>query len=425
MLIRPLIDADDIVQSGLGGFVAALPVGRRTMDGMKGVVVRVYPVGHPENRLGQPLADVQPLSDIPALLRVPICLPHAHQETEEALEWTNRRQPYAPKARNRMEGSSRDLRPGTHVWVQFLGGSLHDPVIVQTMQYSEQGAGGFPMEQQVVDRIQDDGSVIDAETHPLSAAIDHSDPDHVTSSYPRSADVYNGVRVEVDNTGSRYVQTSTDREPVFPGHNGIPGAPAPRGNYGVSTRGAVVGNQVFTSGRHPRFPDEESVGRQGRRTIDADDGTIRDETRGSKKGSLIQRIASRVGRFFVSTRGSGDGAVYLENAQRHYLSLSEDAVELHGAKVILDGDKIYLGSGEVLSELVTHPQLKTLLAQLWRGIDQHRHLNVQPGSGITGVPELAVFEQTWNGGADTCKAAGVFAEPTHAASPEPQDDPDA
>ncbi len=394
------------------------------MDGLKGVVVNVYPIGHPENLLGQPLYDVQPLADIPILPRVPMCASHAHQETDEAIEWTTRRQSYAPKARNRMEGSHRDLRSGTLVWVQFLGGSLHDPVIVQTMQYSEQGAGGFPRERQTVDRIGADGELVDEETYPLSSAIERHDDDRVTSSYPRSADVYNGVRVEVDNRGSRYVQTSTDREPVFPGHNDIPGTPTPEGNYGVSTRGAVVGNQVFTSGRHPRFPDESSEGRQGRRTINADDGTIRDETRGSKKGSIIKRVASAVGRLWMSTVGSGDGRVYLENAKRHYLALSDEAAELHGVKVILDGDKIYLGAGEVLSEIVTHPQLKTLQAQLWRGIDEHRHTGVQPGAGTTGPPQGPIFEQTWNLGADTCKASGVFAEPTHTASPEPQDDPE-
>lgn len=426
-MIRSLVDADTVVQAGMGGQMDALPAGPRTMDGLKATVVAVYPVGHPENRLGQTLVDVQPLAELPLLPRVPVCLPHAHQETAEALEHTARRQPFAPKARNRMEGSSRDLRPGTLVWVQFLGGSLHDPVIVATMKYGQQGTGAFPLERQVVDRIQDDGAVVDDETHPLDSAIDRSDPDHVTSSYPRSADVYNGVRVEVDNRGSHYVQTSIDREPVFPGHNRIPAAPAPEGNYGVSTRGARVGHQVFTSGRHPRFPDEESIGRQGRQTIDADDGTIRDETRGSKKGSIIKRIASTVGRFFVSTKGSGDGRVFLGNAQEHYLALTEDGTEVHGKKVVLDGDNVYLGSGEVGSNVVTWQELRAALLQLWAAVDNHRHRDTQPGSGLSGppLPLPTPFEQRWLNVVDSCRATGVWVAPTHVASPETQDDPDA
>ncbi len=419
--IRPLLDADTLVQAALGAAMEALPIGPRTMDGVKAVVVNVYPVGHSENRLGQTLVDVQPLTDMPMLPRVPICLPHAHQETMEALEHTARRQPFAPKARNRMEGSARDLRPGTMVWVQFLGGSLHDPVVVSTMKYGQQGAGAFPLERQVVDRIQDDGSLVDEETHPLDSAIDRSDPDHVTSSYPRSADVYNGVRVEVDNRGNRYVQTSIDRDPVFPGHNGIPASPAPEGNYGVSTRGARVGHQVFTSGRHPRFPDEPSQGRQGRRTIDADDGTIRDSTR-SSIGNLIQRLRSTVGRYYLSTKGSGDGGVYLEDAHDNYFALIDGGAELHGAEqVVLDSAAVKLGSGEAALHAVLWEQLVECLQALVDIYDQHTHPTAVPGP-----PSVPTQKQgsTFAGQKETFKSEVVTLDKDAAASPSPQDDPE-
>lgn len=419
--MEPLIDPRSVVQSGLGRIVEQLDPRSQTLVSTRAVVLRVYPPGHPENRIGQTQVDVRPLDGLPILRRVPVALAYAHQETDIEEARTARRQPYAPKARNRVEGSVRDLRPGTHVLVQFLGGAMYEPIVTATLKPNDQGAQAFPVERQHVDRIGADGALETDETHPLDSAVDRSDPDHPRSSYPRSADVCNGVRREVDNTGSYYIQTSTDREPVFPGHNGVPASPPPRGNYGVSTRGAAQGHIQFTTGRDPEL-DEPSAGRQGRQTLNADDGTIRDDTR-SAIGNLIQRLRSEVGRYYLSTRGSGNGGVYLEDKDRNYLALVEGA-ELHGEdQVVLDAPAVKLGSGEATFHAVLWEQLVECLTALVEVFDNHVHGGVESGSDSTDKPaafQAPVLAQH----VDNFRSDVVTLDKDAASTASFQDDPD-
>jgi len=412
-----LIDPACVRQSGMGVEAEQLPPSTRSDAAFKAVVLRVYPVGHPANRVGQTLVDIQPLADFPVMMSVPIASGHAHQETDVAAAESPRRQPYAPKPRARIEGMSRDLRPGTFVWVQFQNGSIWDPVVIGTAKFNDQGAAGFPLERQIVDRIASDGKrVIPTEVHPLDSAL---------GEYPRAVDVFNGTRVETTNTGSRYVQTSIDREPVFPGHNGIPQSPDPSGSYGVSTRGARRGHIGFTTGRHPETGDE-SGGRQFRQSLEAEDGTIRDSTR-SKIGNLIQRLKSDVGRLFASTRGSGDGRVYLEGRDRAYVSLDAGRAELHGPdEVVLDGPKVRLGGAAAAYELTLWPQLIELLDALALEFDLHTHLYI-PGTEEptqTNPPTAAHQQLTVATMKDACKADEVKAGQTPPTAPTHQDDPD-
>lgn len=414
--VTPLLDPHAIRQAGLAGVMDEAPLrGRDVLHaGTKGVILRGYPVGHRQNSTGQTLYDVQPLGALPLLRKIPMAHPHAHQETETALAHSARRQPYDPKPRNRIEGSARDLRPGTFVWVQFLGGDLTEGIITGTAKFARQGAGGFPREQQAVDRIATDGAVTDTLTHPLDADVD---------SYPRSVDVYNGTRVEVDNRGNYHVQTTTDRTPVFPGHNGIPQSPEPEGSIGVSTRGAIRGHIVFTTGRHPRFDDEPSQGRQMRQSLGADDGTIRDETR-STLGHLIHRIRAGVGRMWSSTRGASDGRVYVEDKDRNYVALGPERAELHGEdQVVLDGDTIALGHAAAEYHAVLWEQLVDALTLLTQLFDAHVHSGVQTGSGMTAAPTT---QQTpvLDAQKDTFRSEVVTLDKDPGAGPTYQDDPE-
>jgi hypothetical protein len=415
-MIDWLIDPDGVRQSGLGDVVPQQPVTTRVNELVKATVLRVYPIGHPANRLGQTVVDLEPLEDLPVLHHVPSALGHAHQETDREAPDSVRRQPYDPKVKNRIDGVSHDVRPGTQVWVQFQGGSLYDPVIVGVANFNGGDGNG---ERLHVDRYGDDGE-------PEDDGDGGAGLDSDMGAYPRSVTRFNGAHRVIDNRGNVYVRTSTDREPVFPGHNGIDAVPTPQGNYGVSTRGAMVGNVGVDTGKAAGAGDDEtSVGRMWRRSHGAEDGSIVDETRDSKIGSIIKRIKSTVGRLWFSTEGSGDGRVYLENAKRHYVAMDDDGAEVHGKRVVLDGDNIYLGSGEVASNVVTHQELDLVVVQIMSMVDRHVHSGVETGEGISGPPTPAtLFELAWSTSAQQCKAEGVFIAPSHTASPEPQDDPE-
>lgn len=413
--MRPLLDPSRVVQASLGEETMERPTVRYRHETVRALVLRVYPVGHLLNPTGQLIADVQPLAALPVLLRVPVAATHAQQDTEVSAPRSTRRQPVAPRPESRIEGTRRDIRPGTYVWVTFVNGHLYDPVIMGAAGFDQRGAADAPETTAFVDRVAEDGTVEAVTVPPL---------DSDARTYPRSVDAFNGSRVEIDNRGNVLVQTTTDREPVWPGHNGVPASPDPEGSYGVSTRGARIGNLVFTTGRHPTAEDRTSVGRQGRRTVGAEDGTIRDETR-SRVGNMIRRLVSGVGRYFVSTRGSDDGRVYLEDAQRDYVALGNGRAELHGEDVaVLDAPQVRLGHADAEHEIVLWPQLDQILAAMWAAIDAHQHTGVQTGEGTTGPPEVPNYGLTWSTLGPECRADGVKADKSPAAAPTYQDDPE-
>lgn len=407
-MVRPLIDPQTVYQAALGAVVPQQTIGQRAFGAVRALVLRVYPVGHEANPTGQTVADIQPLADMPILMGVPLGAAHAHQETGVAGPQSANRQPYEPKARNRAEGSVADVRPGTYVWVQFVNGSLYDPVITGSTKF---GQGDEAPNH--VDRIAADGTLTHGETRAL---------DGDAAAYPRKVSAFNGCRDEIDNRGNRMIRTSTDRAPVFPGHNGIKASPDPEGSFGVSTRGAAAGHIGFTTGRHPTRENDTSKGRQFRATIGADDGSIRDET-DSGVGHMIHRIKGGEGRYFVSTKGANDGRVYLEDGD-NYLALGPRA-ELHGDSIVLDGGTVRLGSAGAGDAVVLWPQLKAILSQLWAAIDGHTHTGVETGAGTSGPPTAPTFAATWNGQADQCKASDVLAAPANAPAPSYQDDPEA
>jgi hypothetical protein len=438
-MIWPLIDARSVCQTGMGRLREELPLSARTLTGVKAVVLRVLPVGHPDNRSGQTLCDLQPRGDLPILRRVPIATPDAHEETQKETARSSYRQPYDPKARNRMSGATADVRPGSFVWVQFHNGSIWDPVITANLKFNQLPADQAPEYAQLVDRIDADGNLVPTPTRPVDSDMDANDKTAGSSSYPRRVQTYNGCRVEVDNKGNHYVQTSTDRKPLYPGHDGVPESPDPEGSYGVSTRGAVVGHIGFTTGRNPsasaeeqqaqldgrasQSSDDTSKGRHFRRSIDAEDGTIRDSTR-SKLGHIIHRVRAGKGRMWSSTQGASDGRVYQESAQRDYVALGKNKAELHGeSTVTLDGPTVKLGSVGVGDEIVLWPQLCQVLEEVFLAIDLHVHDGVETGEGSTNKPTEAVTP-TFTGGKSKFKAADVHAGQSSGSSPHYQDDPE-
>jgi len=438
MSVYPLINARDVYQPAMGGFEDEAVATQRLLVGAKCSVVRVYPVGHSGNPSGQMLADVIPQRALPMLFGVPVLhTGGAHEETEKAAPLSDNRNATDPKPRNKMQGQAADIRPGTFVWVTFLGGNLFQPVITATLGFDQGGdkgteAGTYSPS---VDVVQANGTVDAAQRRPLDSAMQKDDQGNVTTDYPKSVSSYNGVRTEVDNTGSHYVQTSTDRDPVWPGAHDIPAAPTPQGNYGVSTRGAVVGNIRFTTGRAVqkdsqgqvavRSGDSEShVGRHERASLSADDGTIRDDT-ASKIGNIIARIRSG-GRYYVSARGGKDGVIYHEAAGGAYTLLDGNA-DVYAKQATLNASTVKLGGPGMGDEIVLWPQLCEVLSALCTIYDGHKH-KYHPGPGdLTPTdPPLPGDLQTptFDAGKDSFKASDVFAGQSASPQANKQDDPD-
>jgi hypothetical protein len=433
MSVYPLINPRDVFQPAMGVLDDERPATARTLVGTKCSVIRVYPVGHDANPSGQMLADVLPLRALPILFGVPVAHMGAHEETEQAKPLTADRNATDPKPRNRVQGQAADIRPGTLVWVTFLGGNILQPVITATLGFDQGGDKGTQAGTYApsVDVVQADGTVAPATRRPLDSAMAKDDQGTVTSDYPKSVSSYNGVRHETDNTGSHYIQTSTDRDPVWTGAHDIPAAPAPQGNYGVSTRGAPMGNIRFTTGRAVQqngdgtqavltSDDESHVGRHERASLNADDGTIRDDT-ASKIGNIIARIRSG-GRYYVSARGGKDGVIYHEAAGGAYTLLDGDA-DIHGGTATLNAGTVKLGGPGMGDEVVLWPQLVQVLTSLCALYDKHTHGGVQSGTSFT-LPTQDKQGDTLSGGKDSFKASDVFAGPSASPQANKQDDPD-
>jgi hypothetical protein len=230
--------------------------------------------------------------------------------------------------------------------------------------------------------------------------------------YPCAVDTYNGTRIERDNRGNLHVQTTIDHAPVFPGHNGIPASPDPQGNIGLSTRGAAEGRVGITTGKHPE-------------TGEAGAGSIRLETAEATVGNLIARLRSETGRFWASTRNSGDGRLYLEDKERSYLACRANGnAEVHGdTKAVLDADDVRLGNESAPYEIVLWPQLNVLMLLLTALFDAHVHTGVQRGGSVTDAPTTKQ-NPIWSGQGDQCKADHVKSVKTEGATPHVEDDPD-
>jgi hypothetical protein len=418
--VYPLIDPWSVFQSAMGVLDHERPLASQPVVGCKGCITAVYPVGHEQNPSGQTLVDVQPSNGLPLLYRVPSAHGHAHEETEKQAPRSNRRNATEPKERNRMEGSSTDMRPGTFVWVTFLGGKVTQPVITATLGFNQQDER--VKEERTyspsVDRIEPDGTIKPGSTRPLDSGM---------KDYPRSVKSYNGVREEIDNRGSRYIQTSTDRKPVWKESNQIEETPEPEGNYGVSTRGAVVGNIRFTTGRAVKSngdgaeptllsedDDEKHTGRMERIAMQADDGTIRDET-ASKVGAIVHKSSGR-----AWTKAA---SVYMEG-DRAYVKLTGDA-DIYGDTGTMNNGTVKLGGPGMSDEIVLWPQLCQVISALCQIFDEHTH-GYFPGPGgltqtdATKTPQSGEF----NGSKESFKAGDVFAGQSASPSAKHAGDPD-
>ena len=375
-----------------------------------GVITAAYPIDHPQNGLRQVVYDVFVGAEMPHWRRVPMATPYAHQETEIEAPNSKNRQPYAPKARNRIDGRSSDLRPGTKVRIGYVGGDLEAPIILECLRMNLQPeTGGALTEKQYVDIFDGSGKLLSTV---LRAPLDST-----LGEYPRQVDGFNGTRTYVDNRGNLYVQSTNDQAPVFPGHNGIPASPEPQGNIGFSTRGAKMGNQGRVTGSRPEANGETNS-----------DGSIRDETVGARLGHYVVRLRSLVGRLYGSTRGSGDGRVYLETADRSYMALSPDGhAELHGEqKVTLDADTVNLGNDAPPYTAVLWEVLNDFLEEFIDEYDGHAHGGVTEGNDDTDAPTSLVKVPIWIAKYQRGKAYqsdNVHLVKADPATPEPQDDP--
>lgn len=401
--MRSLIPAHGVKTAGMGREEPQYDPRQRINETVVAVVARVYPVGHPDNELGQTAADLVFSHSLPPALRVPLSGDHAHQETGIATPDSANRQPYAPKGKNRIEGRAADVRPGTKVLVTFINGDLRSPVIIGKLRFNEQGDGG-KAELATIDVFGTNGKQLDLSViNPLDSAM---------AEYPRDIDGLNGSRRVIDNRGNYHIQTSDDVDPVFPGHNGIPAAPKPEGNYGVSTRGARVGNIGLLTGK------SDVTGQDSR-------GTIRLETAKALVGDLIARLHSKSGRLFISTEGSDAGTVYVQDKQGSYVALRANGVaEMHGeTKGVIDADDVRLGHANAPFEIVLWPQLDEIVTDLCSVFDGHGHTEVESGNSVSGPPNN--FQSiVWLRRRTECRADGVYADKSPSASPEKETDPD-
>lgn len=402
LLIRPA----EVRQSMLGRDEPEYHHRDRDFGTQVATVTAVYPVGHPQNRAGQTLVDLLPNGARAPWRKVPLGAPYAHGETEVAAANTRRRQPYAPKPRNQMEGAVYDVRPGTRVLVAFPSGDQRAPVILMALKFNAQGTHAAPVERQGYDRFGGDGHFERVDGSPVDSGMDE---------FPRSVDGFNGARIVRDNAGSIALQSSTDHEPVFPGHNGIPAAPKPRGDITASTRGARVGRQGRLTGK-------DSV------TGDAGDGTIRDQTIGATLGNLIVRLMSDVGRYYASTRGSGDGRWYAEDPERSYFALRANGnAEVGGAeKAVLDANDVCLGNDDPGYHAVLDEPITAFIDAWTKVFDQHKHRDVTSGSDTSGVPVDGIrilFETEYQLGY-AWHSDHVRLVKTEAAKRHTEDDPD-
>lgn len=298
----PLINPHGVFTSALGRIEPETDERDRIFESVKGVVIRVYPIGHPENGLHRTLVDVHCGYLLPIFNKVPVHSPHAHQETEIALPDTRFRNPYLPKPRNRIEGLAYDLRPGTLVWVQFHNGDFHDPVVVGTATPSFQGDEGFPFDKH--------------SSHPFNEAGDDVEVkerfalDSDMLEYPRAVESFNGTRREIDKRGNINVQTTIDKLPVFPGDNQILASELPEGSYVISTKGATKGNIGHFTGIHDLTGETNLQGNHV------------DESKLAGIGSHIRRILYNVvGKRLLSILGNIIGSSLIEirtNGQGNY-----------------------------------------------------------------------------------------------------------
>ncbi|MGH7855835.1 MAG: hypothetical protein ACREQY_00780, partial [Candidatus Binatia bacterium] len=173
-----------------------------------------------------------------------------------------------------------------------------------------------------------------------------------------------------------------------------------------------------------------TVGRIDRRSIGNVDGTVRDQVE-STIGNLIKRVKSAVGRFWVSTAGSGDGRLYIETgeegAERNYLSLDslQRIAEMHGIeKAVLDSALVKLGNRDAPDNIVLWPQLDVVLQLILQAHDGHGHTNVQNGGGTSGPPTV-MLKPIWIAEGPECRSDVAFALKSPAPDPEYQTDPEA
>ena len=403
---RPLLEVGSIRQAGLGIEAPELDDSAVMHESVVAVVVGVYPIGHPENTYGQMLVDVQPIHQHAVWKKIPVATGYAHGETAKAVPNSRRRQPYDPKPRNQMEGVSYDLRPGTRVKIGYPSGDRYAPMVIGCLKFMQQGSQEAPVEQMGADYVDDTGHFAMRAVRPLDSDME---------TYPRARDFFNGSGFERDNRGNIHFQTTTDRDPVFPGHNDVPKSPAPQGNFSVSTRGAAMGRQGRVTGKHPI-------------TGEAGDGSIRDETIDATNGCYIARLRSKKGRYWVSTRGSDDGRVYLEDKERSYVAMRANGVaDLYGAqKAVMNAAKVCLGNDDPQYHAILWEKLNEWMDLMIQFYDAHTHTEVQTGDGTSGPPSIGIrtFWQTLYLSGDAYKSDNVKLVKAEGPTPHHESDPD-
>jgi hypothetical protein len=160
--------------------------------------------------------------------------------------------------------------------------------------------------------------------------------------------------------------------------------------------------------------DEAHVGRIERVAMQADDGTIRDET-DSKVGAMVHKSSG--------TAWTKAASVYMEG-NRAYVKLTGDA-DIYGGTGTINTGTVKLGGPGMGDEIVLWPQLCQLLDTLFAIFDAHTH-PYHPGPGGLTPTEPTATPQgpTFSGGKDSFKAADVLAGQSASPSASYAGDPD-
>jgi hypothetical protein len=391
--VQPLIDPAEVRETGLGVFKEQRDSRNQTVEGVKGVVIRVFPVDHPANLLQQTLVDVQVSHRLPLLHFVPVASSHGHQETPLASPGTRFRNPYDPKERNQIEGHARDLRPGTIVWVHFENRDLREPVVTAILGFTRQGQLGFPIDKHVVFDFAGSDDVSPRERFPLHSSL---------AEYPRAVESFNGSRREVDNKGNILEQTTIDRLPVFPGHNGIPASPPPEGSKVTSTKGAAKGNIGRFTGIHDVTGETNEQGNFVDESKEAGFGNhIRRLIRNFVGRRVVQLLSNVIGNSEITLEENGQGSYSLD-VLTNGVGNWRVGMKSNGSgswAVVIESN----GTGDVTRDIKTNGSGKYAVRSQANGDGSHVHSSTSDGDGhmertIESGGEGSLLDSTKNSG---------------------------
>ena len=348
---------------------------------LRGNVLAVYPLDDEKNEAHATFCDIQLHDGYPTLHRVWIGRAGFQQETKEPGPAGHRwRNAYPPRKQNGTNGWAMSVMPGDLVLVQFVGGRWSEPFISDFWPASNQGrenddhpyGGGYPFNQQ--SRYRMEGSAIAEE---ITKRLDAT-----AAQAPQWTWAFNGAFIEILNDGTLLLQSSSSRDALVPTDKpkvGLKQSPTPTGDFVMSTRGAVHGDLVLTTGKSDGSGETNDGGNVLVLSYAAKQGNVIVNLATADEGNIIalgsQRTASQV---FLRVLNESD-----------YLHIQGGLSELSGSeKISLRSNLVMLGRRGADRSAVTWEELTEVIGQLCMMFDTHKHPGVERGNSNTDPPDI-------------------------------------